>query len=461
MAVVSLTSCLGDGKTYEYTNDVAITNFSLGTLNQYFHKIKADGKDSVYKRTLNGSSYSFNIDHAKCEIWNSDSLPMEVDITKVVSTISTKNAANIGYKSLKSDSMFTYNSKDSLDFSEPREFYIYNSIGSAYRVYKIRVNVHKEHGDSCVWTQVAAGNSQIAALKNMKALSLENNIYVFGNEGETAKVYTSEITDGLNWAELATTPALSADACKNVLLKNKDFFCLSDGKLLTSTDALNWNEVSEPNLKSLVAATTAHIYGISNDGKMMSSADDGKTWVEEELDTDASFLPTEDLSYVCHAVRTNEGMDKVVLIGNRSLETYPNDKTSMVWTKIDEYKNPIRNHAWSFVTQGTENKYKASRAKNWQLVDYDYPNIKAIRGDVYGSEISTSLSKVYNTSDEGITWLDDNVMKIPSELSADSDSFAMTTDKNNSVWIVCGGTGQVWKARINRLVWEKEQDCFE
>lgn len=461
MALVSLTSCLGDGTTYEFTNDVAITNFSLGTLNRYFHKIKANGTDSIYKRTLNGATYRFNIDHAKGEIWNTDSLPVGVDITKVICNVTTKNSANIGYKSFTSDSLFNYSNKDSIDFSKTRDFYIYNTAGTGYRVYHVNVNMHKEEGDSCVWTEVATANQQIAALTSMKALSLEDNVYVFGVEGETPKVYTSEITDGVNWTELATTVALSADAYKNVLLKNGVFFCLSDGKILTSKDAVNWEEVSEPGLKSLVAATTAHLYGISNEGKMMSSADEGKTWIEDELDTDASFLPTEDLSYACHALRTNDGMEKIVLIGNRSAENYPGDRTSMVWTKIDDCKSATRNYPWNYVTQGSENKYKASRAKNWQIVDYDYPNIKAIRGDVYGSEISTSLSKVYNTSDEGITWLDDDVMKVPSTLAATNDSFAMTADKANSLWIICGGTGQVWKTRINRLVWEKNQDYFE
>lgn len=61
--ISTLSSCLGENDSYTYYNDAAITNFSLGTLNRYFHKTRVDGTDSVYKRTLNCSGYTFYIDH--------------------------------------------------------------------------------------------------------------------------------------------------------------------------------------------------------------------------------------------------------------------------------------------------------------------------------------------------------------------------------------------------------------
>lgn len=432
----------------------------MGTLNRYLHTTGNSGNDSVVKTTVSCSSYKFHIDHAKRAIWNSDSLPFGIDASKVVCTLSTKNSASAGWKSWTSDSLTTYSSSDSIDFTKPREFYVYNTNGNAYRVYTISVNVHQEKGDSCIWTMVANGNQEVASLTAMKALSLEDNVYLFGVAGTTPKVYTSTITDGQNWTELATTPALSAEAYKNIVLKEDAFFCLSDGKLLTSTDAQNWTEVSEPSLKSLVAATTAHLYGISEEGKMMASADNGLTWVEEELDSDASLLPSEDMSYACHTLKTNTGAEKVVLIGNRSLEQYPDDTTAVVWTKIDEYKMGSRNHAWNYVTQNDDNSHKAPRAKNWQVVSYDNPNFKAVCGEGIGNN-KAALNQIYQSGDEGITWIKDSVMVMPNGIAATNNSFAMTTDKNNSVWIVCGGTGQVWKVRFNRLVWKKEQEVFE
>lgn len=460
-AVFSLTSCLGDDQEYTYYDDVAITSFKLGALNLYRHTLSSTGADSTYKRTLSFADYAFNIDQLKGEIWNADSLPMGIDASKVLCTITSKNSGVIAIKSMTSDSLSAYNSKDSIDFSEPRVFRVYNTNGIADRAYTIRLNVHQEEDDSCVWTKVASANTSIANLTNMKALSLEDKVYLFGNEGDTPKLYTTTLADGVNWTEVATSPVLSVDAAKNVILKNETFFCLSEGKLLKSADATNWDEVISTDLRQLIAATSAHLYALSADNKIMSSADDGVTWIEEELDEDASFLPSEDISYACRTLETNDGAEKVLLIGNRSSEDYPNDYRSVVWTKIDEYSEGSRNHAWSYTALSWENKYRLSRAKNWQIINYDHANFKAICGNGIMDSDITALSQIYHSGDDGITWVKDNVMRIPSELSTDASSFAMTKDKKNSVWIICGGTGQVWKARINRLVWDKEQNIFE
>lgn len=457
--ISTLSSCLGETDSYTYYNDAAITNFSLGTLNRYFHKTRVDGTDSVYKRTLNCSGYTFYIDQENGVIWNPDSLPIEIDASKVICSITTKNSGTIAYKSLTSDSLNWYAAKDSMDFRHPREFVIYSSYGTGSSKYTIHVNVHKEIADTCIWTKVLSTNTSIAALTEMKALSNGSSIYLFGNEGTAPKLYKTPITDGQVWTPVTTTPNFTIDAVKNTMIKNGVFFTISDGKILKSVDAANWSEVVTTDLKQLVAASTARLYALSSTNALMSSSDDGVTWVKETLDDDIALLPTEDLSFACRPLRTNDKTDKLVIIGNRNSAAYPDDTTAKVWTKVDEYSDGARNNAWNYVDFAYDNKHKAPRAKNWQLVNYDGGNIKAIAGNSLDGSVK-ALSAIYHSGDDGITWLNDSVMVLPKALSSSETSFTMVADGVNSVWVICGGTGQVWKARINRVAWKEDQKYF-
>ena len=36
----------------------------------------------------------------------------------------------------------------------------------------------------------------------------------------------------------------------------------------------------------------------------------------------------------------------------------------------------------------------------------------------------------------------------------------MATDDDNFIWVVCGGTGQVWRGRLNRMGWTDGQTSF-
>lgn len=172
LAITTLSSCLGESTSYTYYNDAAITAFKLGTLKRTMHTLKkTDGTDSTYTTTLDCSGYTFYIDQNEGRIWNADSLPVGINTSKALCTITTKNSSSaMPVKSLNSDSLSWYSSTDSLDFSSVREFRVYNSNGTACRTYTVQVNVHNEEADSCVWTQLPE-NSQIASFTEMKALS--------------------------------------------------------------------------------------------------------------------------------------------------------------------------------------------------------------------------------------------------------------------------------------------------
>ena len=153
-ATLLLPSCLGSDDNTTYYDDVAITSFSLGTLNRYLTTTTSAGNDSIYKVTYAGSGYKVAIDQLNGRIFNCDSLPMKTDLKHVVCTLTTRNSALVTVKSMTSDSLFTYSSTDSLDFSEPRTFRIISTDGEHYRDYTVSLSARQYEAGTLLWTAV-------------------------------------------------------------------------------------------------------------------------------------------------------------------------------------------------------------------------------------------------------------------------------------------------------------------
>ena len=154
------TSCLksDDDETTLY-DDMAVTAFSLGTLNRYLHTTASTGEDSVYKVSYSAASYKFYIDQLKHEVYNVDSLPYATDMRHVICSVTTKNSGVAYLKSLTSDSLFYYSSSDSIDFSSPRVLRVYAIDGSGSRDYTIRVNVRSVAPGGMSWERMADGTA--------------------------------------------------------------------------------------------------------------------------------------------------------------------------------------------------------------------------------------------------------------------------------------------------------------
>ena len=155
--LATMTSCLkGKNDTVTLYSDAAINGFTLGTLNRYVHTISSTGEDSVYKVTVTGSDYTFHIDQVNHRIYNTDSLPVGTDVAHVVCSITSANNGTITIKDIESDTLRYYSSADSIDFTQPRKFYIFSSDGEGETIYTISVNVHQQEGNEFIWE--LAGN---------------------------------------------------------------------------------------------------------------------------------------------------------------------------------------------------------------------------------------------------------------------------------------------------------------
>lgn len=156
VAVFMLPSCLGSEDEVTVYDDVAITSFSLGTLNRYVTK-EINGKDTTYKVSYAGSAYKMAIDQIGYRIFNGEPLPVGTDVKHVICSISVRNNALITIKSMTSDSLYAYSSTDSIDFTQPRTFRIFSTDGLHYRDYVVSVSARQHEAGTLLWTAVKEG----------------------------------------------------------------------------------------------------------------------------------------------------------------------------------------------------------------------------------------------------------------------------------------------------------------
>ena len=120
--VFLMASCLESNDDYTYTDDCAISSFSVTTAKQNtFVKTKDGLRDSLVVKELSLSSYKFYIDQLNGKVYNPDSLPCGVNVKKLLCSVSNSSSGIVVIKSTTSDSLTYFNSTDSTDFSVDRE----------------------------------------------------------------------------------------------------------------------------------------------------------------------------------------------------------------------------------------------------------------------------------------------------------------------------------------------------
>lgn len=442
-ATLLLSSCLksDDDNNSTLSSDAAITNLSLGTLNRYIHTTSSTGKDSVYKTTFDGSEYKFSIDQEHHRIFNTDSLPTYTDVKHVLCTVSALNNGVVLLKSEISDTLFYFSSTDSLDFSNPRELHVMSSDGSAEQIYSLQVNVHQEEGETFVWSQHSKSN-EIAALDNMKAVFLKDALYVYGVQAGKTVGYVTK--DGETWTSLEEID--DAEAYQNMLVFGDAIYMIADGSLQKTNDGKTWEVIKNSvDVKQLIATSYTELYALNADNKIMVSSDEGKTWVEDELDEDASWLPVQETAYVCVPLRMTDYADYILLAGTSPAVS----SISAVWRKIVEYDLQGLVDKWVYMERVDDNLLALPQLHHLQMMAYDDGVL------AFGSK-DGSFSSIYQTRDNGINWKKNSKYQLPKKFEGDVNSFAAATD-GNEIWLLSGGTGEVWQGHLNRLAWNKKE----
>ena len=205
-----VTSCLdSEEQQILYDPESSITGFSVGTLHIDRMGKDSNGEDSAYIDTINCSEYPFTIDQINRTIENKDSFPVGTYIDKVVTSITYDSGTGIlVYRPKGSSNDTIWSSTDSIDFTEPLQFKVYMYSGSMGRPYTVKLNVHQMEPDTIAWKDFTdLSFSEHVSLDKQTALSVDKNIYVFGESNGSTSVWYTTTSSGnpSQWTELTSS----------------------------------------------------------------------------------------------------------------------------------------------------------------------------------------------------------------------------------------------------------------
>ena len=344
-----VTSCLKDSdeKNVQYYNDTAIASFKLALVNRYVHTTSSTGADSVYKSTLS-DPVVFTINQQQHKIYNTDSLPSDVDINHVLATITSKNSGTVVVNYPASDgqdSLLYYNSTDSIDFEKLQDLRVYAQDGSGYRSYKVTINIHKAQTNKMIWEQKSIADlpidtkktmwEQIAINAGMKQLIGYGTVetYAYNNEDQlmvsrdNGETWTADSLDeDATWLPTENFAFVSWPFAAN---DSTDYQLLVGVNNNNSTACVVWRKIAEYSKHSMpskwvLIPTADHgkyylpkmdnlnlvrfnstVLAIGTDKKIYVSRDQGITWktsskytLPDELGTNNLSATTDDDGYL-------------------------------------------------------------------------------------------------------------------------------------------------------------------
>jgi hypothetical protein len=449
-------SCLNDNdRDITYYDDTAITAFTLGKLSLRVDSTTKDGKkDSVYYRKLDAKNYVFYIDQINKRVYNLDSLPYGVNQKKIVGTFSTRNAGVVTLKSLTSDSTAYYkNGQDSVDFTSERTFVVYSNSQKYSQKYTIDVRVHKQKPNDFKWNNLATV-STFASLQGLRVANAGSMVLVFGSTGSATVVYGSSIADGKSWAKLAPSFSPDANAWKNAVSFNGTAYVLSGGRLWKSDDATSWTDlgVAASAMSRLLGASNAGLHLLGTDGQLYLAKAGTTQIASQALAANSAYLPQQDFNMVVWNHSASDKTEQVVLLGNRTEAGHAGDSAPVVWGKVFEYGQASSTQKWAYYNS-LEAEPRLPRMSNLQVVAHG-PVLLAVGGAGMGASSSVqALKDVYVSADGGLSWRTNRIYTMPTDIAKNTTHFAMGTDKDNHIWLVCAGTGKVWRVRKNSVGW--------
>lgn len=205
-------------------------------------------------------------------------------------------------------------------------------------------------------------------------------------------------------------------------------------------------------IKQIIGSSTKETYALSDDNMLKVSRDGGISWEDEtyESASDAALLPTQDISMVSYPMTLAEKTDYVLMAGNRQVEEIQEDGTtktvlrSSVWRKIADYGDGTPKGRWTYLEREADGQYQLPGLKGLTLLRYD-DTVLAFGGD---------YSKIYQSRDNGITWKENKTYQMPEDFDTSTTGVLVRVDRDNFIWLYCGGTGQIWRGRLNRLGWK-------
>lgn len=429
---------------YDVSRDCLVSGVTLGNLKRTLHTLSSKGEDSTYVVTVTGSMYPIHIDQKNNLIFNLDSLPVGTDVTKT--TFATFNASGTGsLKSMTTGKDTVFVASDSTDFTVPRVLTVYSAGATFSRQYTIDIRVHREEADSFVWQTVMQGpvGNATAQFTESRAVVCGKNLLVFGKkQAGTAEVVVSS-TENPNFS---TALPLNSDIdVKSVQHFGNKLYALNAKQLMTaSVEApTEWMPVATaPELTALAGTSTDSLFAL-NDNKLMATAN-GANWTLSASE-DGYHLPTAQVSAAMQKSRTDETFESMILTGTH-------EGKALVWKRDIDRKGDYT-YPWINLPQTEElGKFACPVLGQMTLIPYDDAVL------LIGLTPEGNVAPFYMSRDYGRTWRP-NEIKHPD--MPQTTSLAVAVDTDHYMWVVCSGSGNVYKGRINRLGWADEETRFE
>lgn len=400
-----LSSCLKSNYAeIDYPVESSIKAFSIGTLRQTIYGKDSEGNDSIYTDTISYAHVPFTIDQINRQIYNKDSLPKEVDVTRVLASISADNAS-IWYKN-KYDRDSLWTSADSLDFTNAVTFKVlaYSELQNNFvfgKPYTVKVNVHKLNPDSLVWKHF--GDKKFAegvTFTEQKAVYMNEDLYVFGKTGNSVKVFKAHVLRGNidGWEDISSTVTGTDVNIYSATAFNNYIYYVANGMLYKVLD--NSERVGAlTNLKSLISVSNDNLLAYNTDNKIININANGEEVADADGDGESSFVKDNTLPERFSAISTksthNSTIWRTVVMANNPIETgttanvFSYISSDKVWTKFQP------NNPTTCPNQG-----------NISMISYDGKLF------AYGEE----FDYFYSSTDNGLNWKkEEDYMIFPTE----------------------------------------------
>ena len=416
LALVLLTACKSES-TYEADTSAncIVSAITMGTLNRTIAIKSSTGADSSYVSHVTGSLYPMTIDQIGGRIFNADSLPENTDARKVNFT-SLAATGSMTLRSLTSGQDTLVSTKDTIDCSVPRLLTV-------------------QAADSTVW-HLLGTNPDVAAATKQRALVKDDKLYLFVRTGGQDALLTARVDAPQTL--LRTDLTNNAIDVRSIVLDGSGtFYALAAGSLVRSTDGVAWTSVPATlpaHLVTLPVAGTDRLVGIDDAGQFFSSRDGGLTWQPDEQDAMGihSLGKTQGL---CLPTASDATYEDLLVLGE-------NGTSSVVWKRNIDLTGAV-SYPWVFYPEQVNENYVAPLLTSAALARYD-------GGTLLVGLDGGKLAALRLSLDNGRTW-DSTLVKKPAATATGSIALATTAD--SYIILFCGGTGEVWKGRINRLGW--------
>ena len=310
LSVLLICSCKDDDEVVLST-DCYISSFTLGNVKRQITTVNSAGRDTTYTISYSALYFPMTVNQLDGTIANKDSLPVNSDVKAVLATV--ESSGTVVYKKVSEgeDAWKAYSTSDSIDFTSPLTFRVYSPDYSASRDYTLQVNVHQQ-----------------------------------------------------DWTEQPVSGCATADVVTLTEFGDALYMSGVDGTLMRSEDGLNWTACTADRSVRLLVADRTHLYALS-DGRIYRSAD-GALWLEEALDETPAFLPVQDFATVSYT--QENGLERTLWIGNRSMDDYPSDEAAMVWSH--SLTAGQETAVWAYFNAAPDNHYACPRLQSLNLIRY-------------------------------------------------------------------------------------------